>query len=402
MGFRDALRSPTFLSLYIAETTSILGDQLARVALSILVFTQTHSASDTAVTYALTFLPAIAGGLLLSRISDRIPRRAVLIGCDLVRGSLVFLMVIPGVPLSVLLLLLSLVIFINPVFTSAEVALLAAILEGDRYRAASGLRMMTNQLAQVAGFALGAAVVAGLGPHWGLAIDATSYLLSAVTIAIWTRTAEVRTAAKQTAAAKQQPQPRQSLRALFADRRLRALVGLTGLAGFFVIPEGLAAPYVSALGGGSGWTGALMTMIPLGSVLGTLAVLRLVEPRHRERTTAVMAVLTGVPLIPCALSPGLLASALLWLASGVLAAYLMDAMTRVVQMTPDVRRGQLIGLVSAGLLGVQGIGLLVFGVLAARLGTDVAIGLAGAVGTACAIPLAAVLWARRPSVPAGP
>jgi MFS family permease len=392
MGFRDILRSRTFLTLYVAETASILGDQLARVALSILVFTQTNSASDTALTYALTFLPAIAGGALLSGVSDRLPRRVVLIGCDLVRAALVFLMIIPGVPLAALLLMLSMVIFINPAFTAAEVAWLAAVLEGDRYRAASGLRMMTNQLAQVAGFATGAAIVAVLGPRWGLAIDAISYAVSAVIITIWTRTAEVRAAGSKPAAAKQTTQERQSIRTLFAERKLLTLVGLTGLAGFFIIPEGLAAPYVAGLGGGSGWTGALMTMIPLGSVIGTLAVLRLVAPSHRERTTAVMAVLTGVPLILCALAPGLFASALLWLTSGILAAYLMEVMTRVVQLTPDARRGQLIGIVSAALLGVQGVGLLIFGFVAAHLGADRAIGLAGAVGTACALPLAVSVW----------
>lgn len=391
-GFRGALQSRTFGALYIAETTSILGDQLARVALSILVFTKTNSASDTALTYALTFLPAIAGGALLSRISDRLPRRLILIGCDIVRGALVFAMVIPGLPLWILLLLLSLVIFINPLFTSAEVALLARVLDPDHYRAATGLRMMTSQLGQVAGFAAGAAIVTVMSPHWGLAIDAISYAASAVVITLGTRTDEVREADATATSSERSHQP---LRVLFENRELRALVGLTGLAGFFIIPEGLAAPYVAILGGGSGWTGVLMTAIPLGSVLGTLAVLRLVPVARRAQTTGVMAVLTGVPLIACATEPGLFVSAVLWLISGVFAAYLMDSTTRIVQITPDARRGQLIGIVSAGLLGVQGVGLLIFGFAAGHLGADTAIGLAGAVGTVCAIPLAISLRVGR-------
>jgi MFS family permease len=400
LGFRGALRSRTFVALYIAETASILGDQLARVALSVLVFNQTNSASDTATTYALTFLPAIAGGALLSRISDRLPRRVVLIGCDVVRGALVLAMVIPGLPLGVLLLLLSVVIFINPLFTSAEVALLASVLDTERYRGATALRMMTNQLAQVAGFAAGAAAVALLGPRWGLAIDAISYAVSAAIITTWTRTVPARTAGHD-AVSTLDAQPPQPIRTLFANRELLALVGLTGLAGFFIVPEGLAAPYASHLGGGSGWTGTLMTAIPLGSVIGTLAVLRLVSPARRERTTAAMAVLTGVPLIACAASPGLLASAALWLVSGVFAAYLMDSMTRVVQLTPDSQRGQVVGIVGAGLLGVQGVGLLIFGIVAAHLGAHVAVGLAGVVGTACALPMALSLATRRPAKPAG-
>ena len=317
MGFSDALRSRTFRALYIAETASILGDQLHRVALSILVFTETNSASATALTYALTFLPAIAGGALLSGLSDRIPRRVVLIGCDVVRAALVLLMIIPGTPLAILLLLLSVVIFINPAFTAAEVALLAAVLEGDRYRSAAGLRMMTNQLAQVAGFATRGGRGNGPGSALRMTIDAISYAISAVIIANGTRIAPGGLAAGPPVATKAAlPQP---IRLLFADRELLTLVGLTALAGFFIVPEGLAAPYVAGLGGGRGWIGTLMTTIPLGSVIGTLAVLRLVPPNRRERTTAVMAALTGVPLIACAASPGLLTSAVLWLVSGVLA-----------------------------------------------------------------------------------
>lgn len=395
VGFRDALRERAFRALYIAETTSILGDQLARVALSVLVFSRTGSAADTAITYALTFLPAILGGAVLSGISDRLPRRAVLIGCDILRAVLVGLMVLPGLPLAVLLLLLAVVVFINPAFTAAEVAFLATILEGDRYRAATGLRMMTSQLAQVAGFAVGGTVVATLGSHWGLAIDALSYAASAVLIAAGTRSVLPRANGRSAGAATSSAAVKQPIRTLFVDPRVRALVALTALAGFFITPEGLAAPYAAHLGGGAGWVGALMAAIPLGSVLGTILLLRTIGQEYRQRVTAAMSVLTGVPLIVCAAAPGLLPSAALWFASGVFAAYLMDTMTTVVQLTPDERRGQFVGIVGAGLLGVQGIGLLVFGYAAAHLGAHAAIGLAGAVGTACAVPAAVSLWLRH-------
>jgi predicted MFS family arabinose efflux permease len=402
-GFRDALRSRAFRAVYLAETASILGDQLARVALAILVFDRTGSASATALTYALTFLPAILGGAVLSDISDRLPRRLVLVGSDVVRGALVLAMLVPGMPVGALLVLLAVVVFVNPAFTSAEVAFLSTVLEGDRYRAATGLRMMTNQLAQVAGFAVGGAVVALLGPRWGLALDAVSYGLSALLIATGTRGTRDRRL-HAAGADGRRPARREPVRSLFRDPRVRALVALIGLAGFFVIPEGLAAPYVATLGGGAAWVGVLMAALPLGSVLGTIVVLRRVGQADRGRVTAAMAVLTGVPLVACWPAPGLPVSAVLWLVSGALAAYLMDAMTSVVQLTREERRGRFVGIVGAGLLGVQGIGLIVFGYVAAQLGAHVAVGLAGAVGTVCAVPSAVALWrhgdtGHRGSVP---
>src|SRR5947207_11318190 len=61
-GIVDSLRVGEFRSLWSAEGVSILGDQLARVALAILVFERTSSALLTALTYALTFVPAVLGG----------------------------------------------------------------------------------------------------------------------------------------------------------------------------------------------------------------------------------------------------------------------------------------------------------------------------------------------------
>ena len=95
-GLGQALRVPEFRALWAAELVSVAGDQLARVGLSVLVFGRTGSAVWAAATYALTFLPALVGGVLLGRLADRHPRRQVMIVCDLVRALLVALMVLPG------------------------------------------------------------------------------------------------------------------------------------------------------------------------------------------------------------------------------------------------------------------------------------------------------------------
>src|SRR2546423_15302069 len=68
-----------FRVLWIAVTQSEIGDQLARVALSLLVFDATASAVLTALTYALTFLPPLVTGTFLAGLSDRLPRRTVMV-----------------------------------------------------------------------------------------------------------------------------------------------------------------------------------------------------------------------------------------------------------------------------------------------------------------------------------
>lgn len=65
-GVTAALRVREFRALWSAELLSVGGDPLPRVALAVLVYGRTGSAAWAAATYALTFLPALLGGVLLS------------------------------------------------------------------------------------------------------------------------------------------------------------------------------------------------------------------------------------------------------------------------------------------------------------------------------------------------
>src|SRR3982074_2732831 len=65
------LANVEYRTLWFAEAQSSAGDQLAKVALAILVYGRTNSALWAAIVYALTFLPALAGGLRLAPLADR-------------------------------------------------------------------------------------------------------------------------------------------------------------------------------------------------------------------------------------------------------------------------------------------------------------------------------------------
>src|SRR2546427_12519387 len=123
-GFGEVLRIGEFRALWAAELLSVLGDQLARVALAILVYQRTSSAALTALTYALTFAPAVLGGALLSGLADRYPRRQVLIATDLIRALLAAAMAIPSLPLPALWVLVGVLSMASGPFKPAHLALL--------------------------------------------------------------------------------------------------------------------------------------------------------------------------------------------------------------------------------------------------------------------------------------
>src|SRR5713226_6861332 len=79
--FRDVFAVSEFRALWLAQVLSVAGDQLARVALTILVYDRTRSALLAAITFACSMFPSFIGGLTLSGLADRFSRRAVMIAC---------------------------------------------------------------------------------------------------------------------------------------------------------------------------------------------------------------------------------------------------------------------------------------------------------------------------------
>src|SRR5690349_4149862 len=180
VSFATVLRTGEFRALWLAELLSTLGDQVARVALAVLVFNTTDSAVLTGLTFALTYVPTLLGGIFLAGLGDRFPRRAVMVGANTAQAALVALMAVPGVPLPVLCALLAVSVLATGPFNAAQLAILPDLLSGQRYVTAMSLRNVTTYAAQLAGFAGGGLLVAVLDPYLGLAIDAATFVVSAL------------------------------------------------------------------------------------------------------------------------------------------------------------------------------------------------------------------------------
>lgn len=385
VGFGTALRVRAFTVLYVAETQSMAGDQLARVAVSVLVFQRTASAAATAVTYALTYLPAVIGGLFLAGLGDRWPRRAVMIGTDTIRAGLFGLMALPDLPLPVLIGLLVTAVFISPVFSACEVSYLAVVLRPDVFRVANGLRLISVQGAQVAGFALGGILVAAVEPRGALLVNAATFAVSAVLLTVLLpRSDRATTPAPD---GDQEGTGTEDFRGLWRDRGTRRLMSLLTLVGFFVVAEGLAVPFGQQIGATTTQTGLLLAALPLGSALGAIAIVR-ISPSVRSRLVGPMTVLCGVPLVASAALPQWEIAWLLWALSGAFAAYQVDVITSLVRAIPDRVRSQTTGIVGAWLLGAQGLGIVLGGLIARGAGAGAAIAVTGVLGIAVAAAVA--------------
>ena len=185
--FREVFAIAEFRALWLAQVLSVVGDQLARVALTVLVYDRTRSALLAAVTFVVSIVPTFIGGVTLAWLADRYPRRGVMIVCDVIRGVLVLVMAIPGMPLAAMVALLFAVTLTGAPFTSARAAIFPDVLSGDRYVMGTAVTVTTYQFAQVIGFAAGGTVVAFFGTQTSLIIDAATFFGSALIVRAWVR-----------------------------------------------------------------------------------------------------------------------------------------------------------------------------------------------------------------------
>jgi MFS family permease len=397
----DVFGHAEFRTLFAAGVLSVAGDQLARVALSVLVFDRTDSAGLTALTYALTYVPDLLFGPLLAGIADRFPRRRVMIVTDLARAVLVAAMAIQALPLVVVALLLVAVQGFGSPFNAARAATLPVVLPGDHYVLGKAANDMVVQFSQVLGFGAGGAVVAWVGASGGLLIDAATFLLSALLIAggvhrrpapaphgeVGQRQSWIRDLAAGSSLVARTPQ-------------LRTLVALATIAGFYVTVEGLAVPYAAEIGGGPKSAGLLLAASPAGAVAG-MWLITLWSPDRRMRLLGPFAVAACLPLVLCAAHPGPAVTFVLWALSGLASSYHLPASAAFVQAVPDHQRGQAFGVASTALKSSQGLGILAAGGLADWLSPSLALAVMGAVGAVAAVAAGAA-WGRARRISPGP
>ncbi|WP_326567134.1 MFS transporter [Amycolatopsis rhabdoformis] len=396
--FREVFGVAEFRAMWFGELLSIAGDQLARVALSVLVYASTQSATLTGLTYALTFFPSLLGGIFLTGIADRFSRRTVMVAVDSARACLILLVAIPGLPFWVLCVLVGGVSLLNPPFKASQLALLPQVLEGDRFVVGMGIRSMTVQSAQLLGFAGGGALLIALDPRLALVLDAATFVLSALFIRFGVK-------ARPAAASGEKRKPfLASLSAGgkvgFATTTLRSLMLFTWVAGLMPVYEGIAAPYVASSGGGPEVIGLLLAADPVGSVIFTFIYTRWVPAEVRPKLIGPLTALAAIPLLLCFLQPGPVASIILFVISGGFGTIaLLQATASLTVAVPDESRAQTMGLSNTGLTTTMGVVPLIGGVIADHLTAQTTVGIFGLAGILITIPLT-IMWQRALAGPA--
>jgi MFS family permease len=402
--YRQIFANSEFRAIWLAQLLSVAGDQLARVAITVLVYDRTRSPFWTALTYAVTLLPWVIGGLALSGLADRLPRRQVMVSCDIARLVLVGLMALvsltapPDAGLWVIVALLFVVTLLDSPFKSARSAMMPDILTGEWYVLGTAVTQTTLQVAMVSGYALGGLVVALLGVRSALLIDAATFAASAVLVWFWVRH---RPAAAGLAAGRPSrlAEMAAGVRLVFGHSTLRTLMLFGWLVAFYVVPMGLAAPFAASLHTSLALpigTGLVFAAGPFGTAVGAAVFGRLAAPAARQRWMGPLAIGACGALVLCALQPGLIGALLIIAVSGACASYQLAANAAFVRVVPPERRGQAFGLANGGMQITQGLWIVLAGAAASShaITPATAVAVSGGVGAVLAAALA-TSWRRN-------
>ena len=382
-----------FRALWLAQLLSVVGDQLARVALTILVYSRTGSALLAAITFVASIVPNFIGGVTLAWLADRHPRRRVMISCDLARAALVMIMAIPGMPLAAMVALLFVVTFAGAPFASARAAVYPDVLAGDSYVMGTAVTLTTFQLAQVIGFAAGGAIVGFFHVSTSLVIDAATFVASALIVRVWIRARPAPVPVPEEGGPSRLAGVMAGIRLVFARQTLRTAMLFGWLAAFYNAPEGVVTPLAQALGGGAVAVGVILAAQALGETAGAIVFSRFVAPRTRLRAMGPLAVATSAVLVLFLWRPDLPVSLLILFASGLFASYQLAANAVFVSAAPQGQRSQAFGLAQGGMSLGQGIVMILAGAVADHHSPAGVISVCGAVGAVVALAIA-FSWAR--------
>jgi MFS family permease len=179
LGLLD--RAPGYRLLFFATLGSSFGTLFALLALAVDVKDRTDSGVWVSALMIAQFLPSVAVGLLAGPFIDRLPRKSLMVGSDLVRAAIFCALPFVSSPGGIVALA-SLAGFATGFFRPAVYAGLPNLVEERDLPAANSLLQAVENVSWTIAPPIAGLIVAAWGPHAAYWINAGSFFLSAALI----------------------------------------------------------------------------------------------------------------------------------------------------------------------------------------------------------------------------
>jgi DHA3 family macrolide efflux protein-like MFS transporter len=379
-------KNRNFLAVFSSYSLSLLGNTFHSIALNLWVLQTTGSAKLMSVVLITHLVISMLFGSFAGTLADRTDRRTLMWVTDIIRFVLVaaiaVLVYLPNVPFIFIVLLTAIVALAGVIRTPALQASLVEIIDKEQITEAVGVINISDNIIRISGFALGGIAVAAFGGAFAIAIDAVTFLLSAMLLLFTGKFpyAAVRDSEKQQTTFKEDLKA--GFRYVWTNSFARAAVILLPLVMFFflstfmliqvmAVKVWLAKPFVFGL---------MEACIPLGYVLGSILIIRL-DKRLKGRGKWIIGsmILMGPLFIAISLMPSAFAALPLILLVGFLFSFSTTIIFIALRIAIDPSmQGRVFGLIGALTSVAPPIGLAVFSTLSDIYGPAIIIAISGA------------------------
>lgn len=182
----EVLHERSFARYLAATTVSTLGSGMATIALAFAVL-DFGGATDLGIVLLAREIPIVVFLLLGGVYADRLPRRVILIGCDLTKGTAqaaTAVLLFAGSANVWNVALLQAVFGVAGAFSRpATTGIMKEAVSDERLQEGNALLSLSRSVLSIAAPALGALIVAAGTAAWAITADSVSFFLSAMLIA---------------------------------------------------------------------------------------------------------------------------------------------------------------------------------------------------------------------------
>jgi MFS family permease len=177
-----SLKHRNFLTLWIGQTLSRIGDYVYEIVLAWWVLQKTGSALTMSLVLIFAFIPTILFTLLGGVVVDRFSRPKLMLTSDVLRGfvALAVALMAQAHILEVWHIYLASLLFglLDAFFQPAYAALIPQLVPEQDLTSANALTSLSFNLGRVAGPPLGALLFTWLGPTWAFGLNSASFFVS--------------------------------------------------------------------------------------------------------------------------------------------------------------------------------------------------------------------------------
>lgn len=397
-GPLGALRHRHFRRYSAGVLFSLIGNWIEGAAFGYVVLLLGGSAAALGLIGFLSSLPNLVFGLPAGALADRYDPRKLLLVLQGINVGLASALAALWVTDSLTVPLLATISVVGGSIGTLSFppfqAMLAATVPPQELESAVAVNSLSLQLARFIGPAIAGVLLASVGPTGVFAANAASFLAVLAALALMPKS----TSLVAGGVSKLGGAMKDGLRYVFGQRSIASLMGLMVVAGVFATPPVaymLPAIVRFQLHAGPGTLGLLFSLMGLGSVVGSVALLALSRRPNKGEPALAGFFLTAIAIAAIGVSHSTPLSLLLAFLGGLSGVLFIGLSTVVVQsMSSDEMRARAMAIWAASFLGALPFGALLTAGLTAWLGPGKAVLVDGL----AALLIGLAILALRPEV----